>query len=136
MSDDYREDERYADEREREADQYADEPYEGEAPLERRPRRRRRRPPPEESKKVAAGILAILLGGFGVHKFFLGITTPAVIMLCVTLFGYLTGCFLFLIPFLGPMVMGVIGLVEGIIYLTKTDQEFIETYQIDKKEWF
>lgn len=32
--------------------------------------------------------------------------------------------------------MGVIGLVEGIIYLTKSDEEFLQTYMLHKKGWF
>jgi hypothetical protein len=32
--------------------------------------------------------------------------------------------------------MGIIGLIEGIIYLTKTDAEFVATYITSKKEWF
>jgi hypothetical protein len=34
------------------------------------------------------------------------------------------------------VVMGIIGLVEGIIYLTMTDAQFYETYIANKKEWF
>ena len=30
----------------------------------------------------------------------------------------------------------VIGVVEGIIYLTKTDEEFYQTYVVEKKAWF
>ena len=30
----------------------------------------------------------------------------------------------------------LIGLIEGIIYLTKSDQEFYQTYQVNKKGWF
>jgi hypothetical protein len=36
----------------------------------------------------------------------------------------------------GGFVMGVIGLIEGIIYLTKTPEEFKSTYIDAKKEWF
>jgi hypothetical protein len=36
----------------------------------------------------------------------------------------------------GAMVTGVIGLVEGIIYLTKSDEEFVRTYVQNKKGWF
>jgi hypothetical protein len=32
--------------------------------------------------------------------------------------------------------MGIIGLVEGIIYLTKPDEEFVATYIVGKKGWF
>lgn len=78
------------------------------------------------STKVAAGICGILLGGFGVHKFILGMTMPGVIMLLVTL----------LTCGIGGIVMHVIGIVEGVIYLTKSDAEFYQTYVVGKKEWF
>ena len=74
----------------------------------------------QESKRVMAGILAILVGWLGVHKFFLGYTTAGVIMLLLACTG----------------VTGFIALAEGIIYLTKTDDEFIEMYQENAKEWF
>jgi hypothetical protein len=38
--------------------------------------------------------------------------------------------------FLGPIVMGIIGLIEGIIYLTKSDEQFRQIYVAGKKEWF
>lgn len=88
---------------------------------------------PTAEKKIPAGILAILLGSFGVHKFYLGYTNAGIIMLACSLFGYVSICFLMGIP---VVVMSVIGLVEGIIYLTKSDQEFVDTYVIGKKEWF
>ena len=37
---------------------------------------------------------------------------------------------------LGGIVMGVFGLIEGIIYLTKTDEEFVTMYVENKKGWF
>ena len=77
---------------------------------------------PQENKKVVAGILGILLGAFGVHKFFLGYTKEGIIQLIL---GLVT-C----------GVLGIIGLIEGIIYLTKTDEEFYNTYQVNKKGWF
>ena len=77
-------------------------------------------------KKIAAGICGILLGSLGIHKFILGLTTPGVIMLLVTI---LTCGF-------GSIVTGVIGLVEGIIYLTKSDADFYQTYAVEKKGWF
>lgn len=86
-------------------------------------------------KKIAAGICGILLGSLGVHKFILGLTTPGVIMLAVTLVCAVSGaCLIF--PILGSMAMGVIGLIEGIIYLTKTDEEFYRLYAVEKRGWF
>lgn len=34
------------------------------------------------------------------------------------------------------IVPGVLGLIEGIIYLTKSDEEFVQTYIVNKKPWF
>jgi len=72
-------------------------------------------------KKIVAGICAILLGGFGVHKFILGYTNEGIIQLVLGL------CF---------GIGGIIGIVEGIIYLTKSDEDFARTYLIGKKGWF
>ncbi|WP_047790698.1 TM2 domain-containing protein [Tenacibaculum mesophilum] len=90
--------------------------------------------PNQESKRVLAGILAILLGGFGVHKFILGYTKEGIMLLVGTLLSIVLICL-----FIGAFLMyipWIIGLVEGIIYLTKSDEEFVETYQVNKKEWF
>ena len=81
-------------------------------------------------KKIAAGICGILLGSLGIHKFILGYNTEGVIMLVVTLVVSAVTC-----GVLWP-VMWVIGLVEGIIYLTKSDQEFVTTYIQNKRGWF
>ncbi|MCY2963615.1 MAG: TM2 domain-containing protein [Planctomycetota bacterium] len=77
-------------------------------------------------KKVAAGVCGILLGSLGVHKFILGKTTPGLIMLLVTV---ATCSF-------GSLIMGPIGLIEGILYLTKSDDDFYQTYALDQKDWF
>lgn len=90
---------------------------------------------PGADKKIAAGILGILLGSLGVHKFVLGYTSEGAIMLSVTLAGAFLGSCLF-IPLLATFAMYVIGLVEGILYLTKSDTEFVETYIVNKKGWF
>jgi len=73
-----------------------------------------------------AGICGILLGGLGVHKFILGYTTEGVIMLLVSL---LTCGF-------GAIVTGIIGLIEGIMYLTKSDEDFVSIYVTGRKGWF
>ena len=77
-------------------------------------------------KKVLAGVLGIVVGAFGIHKFVLGYTTEGVIMLLITV---LSCGILAIIP-------SVIGIVEGIIYLTKSDEEFVRTYLQTKKSWF
>ncbi len=75
---------------------------------------------PGADKKIAAGICGILLGGLGVHKFILGYVKEGIIQLILGLF----------------CVGGIIGLIEGILYLTKSDEEFVNTYIKNKKGWF
>ena len=76
----------------------------------------------QENKKVLAGWLAILLGSIGVHKFILGYTKEGVIQIVLT--------------FVTCGLGSIIPLIEGIIYLTKSDEEFYNTYQVGKKGWF
>lgn len=91
-------------------------------------------PIPGSEKKIIAGILGILLGAFGVHKFYLGYTQAGIIMLAGTIVGILTSCFV--IGIFISTAVGIIGLVEGIIYLTKTDADFVATYITGQKPWF
>ena len=77
-------------------------------------------------KKIVAGILAILVGSLGVHKFILGYTTEGVIH---ALYSVLSCGIL-------AVAMSVIGIIEGIMYLTKSDEEFVRTYIQSKKGWF
>jgi TM2 domain-containing membrane protein YozV len=73
-------------------------------------------------KKMVAGICGILVGSLGVHKFILGYTTEGIIQIVITIVTCGLG--------------GVVGLIEGIIYLTKSDEEFVKTYIQNKKGWF
>jgi TM2 domain-containing membrane protein YozV len=77
---------------------------------------------PGAEKKVVAGVFGILLGALGIHKFYLGYTKEGVIQLII---GVVT-C----------GVGGIIGLIEGIIYLAKSDEDFVATYITNKKGWF
>ncbi len=85
-------------------------------------------PPPAtgDKSKIVAGVLGILLGWLGIHKFYLGYVKEGLILAGVTLitFGTLS------------WVSSLVGLVEGIIYLTKTDEEFRNTYVVGRKPWF
>lgn len=79
---------------------------------------------------VAAGLLAIFLGGFGIHKFYLGYNTQGFIMLAITvLAGVLT-------IGLASAVMWLIAIIEGIIYLSKNQGDFERIYVYGKHEWF
>ena len=42
--------------------------------------------PLSSKSKVTAGILGILLGGFGIHRFYLGYTTIGVLQIVATIF--------------------------------------------------
>lgn len=79
---------------------------------------------------VAAGLLAIFLGVFGVHKFYLGYHTTGFIMLGVTILGSL------LTIGIAAGVVWLIGVIEGIIYLTKSQSEFEQLYVFNKREMF
>lgn len=87
-----------------------------------------------DNKKVLAGILAILLGSLGVHKFILGYNKEGFILLGVSIAAYALSCLAVGLLFI--WIPGLIGLIEGIIYLTKSDDEFYQTYQVGKKPWF
>ncbi|WP_348798163.1 TM2 domain-containing protein [Flavobacterium adhaerens] len=79
-------------------------------------------PLPQENKKILAGVLALIFGYLGVHKFILGYTKEGLIQLAITIFSCGIGS---IIPF-----------IEGIIYLTKSDEEFYQIYQVGHKGWF
>ncbi len=68
--------------------------------------------------KVAAGIIAILIGGLGIHKFYLGNVLPGIVYI---LFSW-TG------------IPGILGLVEGIVYLTDSEERFQE--RVEAKRFF
>lgn len=86
-------------------------------------------------KKLAAGLCGILVGGLGVHKFVLGFNNAGILMLCLWLAGGFLGLCI-VIPIVVSLAMQTIGLVEGILYLTKSDDEFYQAYAIEKREWF
>jgi TM2 domain-containing membrane protein YozV len=58
--------------------------------------------------RVTAAVLAILLGGLGVHKFYVG--KPGIACL------YILFCWTF--------IPAIIGLIEGVVYLTMDDEAF------------
>lgn len=87
-------------------------------------------------KKIAAGICGILLGSFGVHKFILGYTTEGVIMLGMWIAAFAIAMITCGLGVPLVFIPQVIGIVEGIMYLTKSDEEFVRTYIQNKKPWF
>jgi len=82
--------------------------------------------PAGADKKIICGIFGILLGALGIHKFILGYTKEGIIMLLISILtvGFAAG------------FVALIGLIEGIIYLTKSDADFVATYITGKRGWF
>lgn len=89
-----------------------------------------RDPAPAQKDHVVAGLLAIFFGWLGIHKFYLGYPMPGFIMLGITLLG---GTVTF---GLASIAMGIIGVIEGILYLTRSQLEFEQLYVCAKREWF
>ena len=83
--------------------------------------------PPGKSR-ITAGILALLVGGFGVHKFYLGYNNQGIILLLMSTIGMILEFPLF--------ASSIIALSEAIIYLTSSDQKFYDTYEANQKLWF
>ena len=113
--------------------------------------------PRKPKKKVVAGILALIFGGLGIHKFYLGHTTEGIIHLLIFYIGLLPlfPVFIVLIVqgeifpqamlifivitlplFIGTLAISIIAIIEGIIYLIKSDENFNQTYVIGQKKWF
>jgi TM2 domain-containing membrane protein YozV len=87
-----------------------------------------------DNQKILAGILAIFLGWAGIHKFILGYQKEGIILLVISIIGFALSCIgigVFLV-----WATGLIGLIEGIIYLTKSDTDFYNTYQAGRRPWF
>lgn len=95
-------------------------------------------PPPADvsGKKIAAGICGILLGTFGVHKFIAGLTAGGVTMLAISICCLVAGPFTCGASIFALPVMHIIGIIEGVIYLTKSDAEFYNLYMVQRRQWF
>jgi TM2 domain-containing membrane protein YozV len=66
----------------------------------------------KDKDRVTAGILALLLGGFGVHKFYLNKSSQGVLYLL----------------FFWTLIPSILALIDGIKYLTSTDEDFQRKY--------
>ena len=87
----------------------------------------------QEKSKVAAGILAVFLGWMGAHKFYLGYNGAGVLLLAASIVSFLL--WIVLVGVLGTIAIEVLCLVEGILYLTKSDEDFYQTYVVNTKQW-
>ena len=100
-----------------------------------------------------AAFLAFLLGGLGAHKFYLGYTGPGLVYLLVQVFGFAFCSFAigdlselslmemdtmiaFMLYGLASLALMGLAFIEGVIYMTRNDEEFEKTYVIGRKNWF
>ena len=67
-----------------------------------------RNPAWRKRNKVTSGLLGIFLGGFGIHKFYLGKVGTGIV--------YILFCWTF--------IPAVVGFIEGIVYLCSDDENF------------
>ncbi len=65
-----------------------------------------------EKNRVAAALFAIFLGGLGIHKFYLGQVGMGIVYLI----------------FFWSVIPVIVGFVEGVIYLTMSDADFMIKY--------
>ena len=82
-----------------------------------------------KNKKITTAILAFLLGGWGIHQFYLGNKKSGIIRASCSLLGLLIGG----IP---TAIMWGIAVIETILYIKMPDEEFNQKYIIGKKGWF
>ncbi len=82
-----------------------------------------------DKNKWVAGLLALFLGGLGVHKFYLGKKKEGIIMLLCSILGF----FLFGVP---TAVVAIVAFIEGIIYFIRSDEDFQRLYIEGNRGWF
>jgi TM2 domain-containing membrane protein YozV len=81
---------------------------------------------PGDSKKILAGLMGIFFGWLGVHKFILGFTGAGLVYLLVTV----CTCGI------AYPLMHILSIIEGIVYLSKSDEEFHRAYVVERRSWF
>ncbi|MGB3165579.1 MAG: TM2 domain-containing protein, partial [Alteraurantiacibacter sp.] len=87
-----------------------------------------------EKNPIAAGLLAFFLGGLGVHKFYMGYSSEGAILLAATVVSWIL--IFIIIGIFGLMAIGIVCLVEAVIYITKSPAEFNRIYIENRRPWF
>ncbi len=67
---------------------------------------------PNGKNRLATALFALFLGSLGIHKFYLGMTGLGIL--------YLLFCW--------TGIPGIVGIVEGILLLVMSDEEFVNKY--------
>ena len=75
------------------------------------------------SRRTSYILLALFLGLFGIHKFYVGKNAQGIIYLLLTT--------LFCWTFIVPIIIGIIALFDLIVALASTDKEFNERYKVE-----
>jgi TM2 domain-containing membrane protein YozV len=84
-------------------------------------------PSSSDKNRLVAALLALFVGHWGIHKFYLGKTNAGIIMLLCGTIGWLL--------VLPGLINLLIAFVEFVIYLVKTDQDFYRDYVVGDRSW-
>lgn len=80
-----------------------------------------------DRSRIIAAVLAIVLGVFGAHKFYLGYTSVGFTILIMVLGFSWTGII--------PLSLACLGVIEGILYLSQPDETFQKKYLVNRRYW-
>ena len=83
-----------------------------------------------KNKRTSTGVFGLFFGYLGIHKFILGYEREGFIYLAVSIIGGIITCGI------ATAVAGTIAIIESIMYLTKTPEEFKRLYIDKKTAWF
>lgn len=79
--------------------------------------------------RMVAGLLALFFGSVGAHKFYLGYNRAGLIMLAGSMLGWI-------MLFIPSILVWIVAMAEAVIYLTRSDEQFHDTYELGEREWF
>ena len=94
--------------------------------------------------KLTAGIVALLFGAYGAHKFLLGYKKEGLIMLATTFSGGILALvalclqwnWLCIVGIAAYIVVQIVSIAEGLIYFSRKEWEFYTTYIMGHRGWF
>lgn len=85
---------------------------------------------------VTAGLLALFLGGLGIHKFYLGYTKEGVILLVINLVGVILNTVAGIgLGYYLSLAVDIFCLIEAIQYFRTKNPEFQEKYVQGSHPW-
>ena len=88
--------------------------------------------------RVTAAVFAFLFGWCGFHKFYLGYISTGIVYLLITILsvGMIFSFFFTIVGVFTIYIPIIFSIVDGIRYLTKTDEEFQDIYVQGYRDWF